>query len=298
MRSVVALMLVVSLGVGPGYAAEAGAVTDADVLKGVQQVEDGEYDTAIITLDGAARRLAGQNRPRDLAQAYLYLGIAYFGKGQEAAAKARFREAVRQIGDLSLSPDRFPPKVVNLFEAARDEVGAARASAAPAAAPATTTEKKGGGSATPLIIGGAALAAGAGIAVAVGGGGNPPPPPTPPPAATPTAAPTPPAGGGGGGTTETFTGSATAGAPPRPFAAPVMTPGTLTARLTWTSTGATLKLELLEVEGNRVVAEGRPIAAGSVEIAHSVTPRPYVVHVTHVSGSPSTVDFTLQLTRP
>ena len=293
MRRVVASILVMSLGVGPLLAAESGAASDADVIKGIQQVEDGEYDTAILTLDAAARRLAGQNKPRDLAQAYLYLGIAYFGKGQEAAAKARFREAVRQIGDLSLSPDRFPPKVVNLFEAARDEVGSARPAAAATPAPAATTPQKGGGLSTPLIIGGAVLAAGAGVAVAAGGGGGatatPPPTSTPGPGAPPT---------GGGGTTETFTGTVVAGQPPRPFAAPVMMPGTVTARLTWTSTGAMLRLELLEVEGNRVVAEGRQIAAGSLEIAHSVTPKPYVVHVTHASGSPSSVDFTLQLTRP
>src|SRR6187549_3747158 len=108
---------------------------DPEIQRGIRQVEDGDYDPAIVTLDAAARRLAGDPaRSRDLSQAYLYLGIAYIGKGHEAAAKAKFREAVAQIKDLTLSPDKFPPKVIDLFEAARAEARA-QATPAPAAAP-------------------------------------------------------------------------------------------------------------------------------------------------------------------
>lgn len=150
----------------------APATIDADVLKGIALVEEGDYDGAILTLDNAARRLAvAKNQQQDLSQAYLYLGIAYVGKGHEAAAKAKFREALGQIRDITLSPDRFPPKVINTFEAAKEEV--AKAAPAPteaAKAPQTAEKKKGGSGKVLLIVGG--LAAAGGIAAAAGGGGG------------------------------------------------------------------------------------------------------------------------------
>jgi hypothetical protein len=153
-------------------------VSDLDVQKGIRLVDDGDYDAAIVVLDTAARRLSGDaSKVRDLSQAYLYLGIAYVGKGHEAAAKAKFREAVAGIKDLSLSADKYPPKVINLFEAARDEARAA-APAAAAASPASTPPPApaaksggGGGKKVLLIVGGLAVAGG-GAAVALGGGGS------------------------------------------------------------------------------------------------------------------------------
>src|SRR6187401_918166 len=48
----------------------AGAqVTDLDVAKGIKQVDDGDYDAAILTLDTAARHLATDPaKSRDLSQ--------------------------------------------------------------------------------------------------------------------------------------------------------------------------------------------------------------------------------------
>jgi hypothetical protein len=144
------------------------AAEDPEVVKGVRQVEDGEYDAAILTLDAAARRLAGDpHKARELSQAYLYLGIAYVGKGHEAAARAKFREAVIQMKDLSLSPDKYPPKVINLFEAARQEATQAAAQATPQEEP-----KKKGGSKTAILLVGGALVVGGGVALAAGGGGG------------------------------------------------------------------------------------------------------------------------------
>jgi hypothetical protein len=151
---------------------------DQDLQKGIAQVDDGDYDAAIFTLDTAARRLAeDKSRVKDLSQAYLYLGIAYIGKGHEAAGKAKFREAIAQIKDLSLSADRFPPKVIDIFEAAREEelrqAPASNASPAPVAASAAPEAKKGGGSKkTLLVIGGVVVAGGAAAAAAAGGGGG------------------------------------------------------------------------------------------------------------------------------
>jgi tetratricopeptide (TPR) repeat protein len=158
----------------------AQASADPDVIKGIALVDEGDYDGAILTLDNAARRLAAdKSKVKDLSQAYLYLGIAYMGKGHEAAARAKFREAIGQIKDLSLSPDKFPPKVIDAFEAAKEESKRdASNAAAPADAPITTAtspadsgQMKGGGGKVLLIVGGIA-AVGVGVAVAAGGGGS------------------------------------------------------------------------------------------------------------------------------
>src|SRR5712691_9547586 len=62
-----------------------------DLEKGIRQVEGGEFEDAVITLDAAARQLATEGkRPKDLARAYTYLAIAYLELSQEQAAKAKF----------------------------------------------------------------------------------------------------------------------------------------------------------------------------------------------------------------
>ena len=176
LRKVFILVLTATFLAGSFPVAAQPAPSDPEVAKGVRQVDEGDYDAAIVTLDAASRRLAGDPaRVRDLSQAYLYLGIAYVGKGHEAAAKAKFREAVRQIKDLVLSTDKYPPKVIDLFEAAREEVSrdAAPAPTATAPSPAVSSAPppKKGGSHKGLIIGGV-LVAGAGAAIAAGAGGG------------------------------------------------------------------------------------------------------------------------------
>lgn len=164
MQRLLAACLVLALAAPAG--AQAPIVSDPDVVQGIRQVEEGDYDAAILTLDNAARRLSTDpSRKRELSQAYLYLGVAYVGKGHEAAAKAKFREAVTQLRDMTLSPDKFPPKVIDLFEAAREEVVKAPAPQ-PSAAP-KTNDGGGGGGKKWLIIGGLGAAAAAGTVVAL-----------------------------------------------------------------------------------------------------------------------------------
>jgi hypothetical protein len=153
--------------------ASAQPANDHGLAEGMRQVDEGEFDNAIVTLDTAARRLARDPaRARELSQAYLYLGIAYVGKGHEAAAKAKFREALAQIKDLSLSTDRFPPKVIDLFEAARSDAERARPAPAASAAPAPSPAKKGGGGGKTLLVVGGLAVVGGGVALAGGGGGG------------------------------------------------------------------------------------------------------------------------------
>lgn len=151
---------------------------DAEVAKGIKQVEDGDLAEAIFTLDTAVRRLSGDpSRARDLGQAYLYLGIAYVGKGQETLAKARFRDAVKQVRELSLSPDQFSPKVIELLEAAKKEAAAAGPPSPPSspqpAEPASAASPKRGSKLPAVLLGGAAVAAGA-VVLSKGGGNEGP----------------------------------------------------------------------------------------------------------------------------
>jgi tetratricopeptide (TPR) repeat protein len=177
LRNTLCLLMALVLASGP----LAAQTQDSEVTKGIRQVDEGDYDAAIVTLDAAARRLAAdKTKVKDLSQAYLYLGIAYVGKGHEAAAKAKFRDAVAQIKDLSLSADRYPPKVINLFEAAKEEARAAGtattsagttrppATAAPTPAAAAPEQGGGGGGKKLLLIGGGVAVAGAGAYLAFG----------------------------------------------------------------------------------------------------------------------------------
>jgi hypothetical protein len=233
LRHVLSVVLAWGLVAGSFPAAQP-APSDSEVIKGIRQVDEGDYDAAIVTLDAASRRLAGDPaRVRDLSQAYLYLGIAYVGKGHEAAAKAKFREAVRQIKDLVLSTDKYPPKVIDLFEAAREEVNRA-APAPPAAAPSAAASSpappaKKGASHKGLIIGGVVLA-GAGVAVAAAGGGG-----------GSSAAVTPP----DTRTSQTFTGNVPANEI-RGFTVTASKAGALEATLTWSTRTLSLTIDCQE----------------------------------------------------
>jgi tetratricopeptide (TPR) repeat protein len=64
---------------------------DPDVAEGVRRVEKGEFESGIEVLDAAARRLiagGGTTMSPQLAQAYLYLGIAFIGRSQQERLKA------------------------------------------------------------------------------------------------------------------------------------------------------------------------------------------------------------------
>ena len=147
---------------------------DEELSKGIRQADEGDYDAAIVTLDAVSRRMAAEKAaPKELAQAYLYLGIAYLGRSHELSARARFVDALLQDRELTLTPDRFAPKVIEIFESARREVLGARPPAGSAASPpptaATEAPAKKGGSKTALILLGVGGAAAAGVAIAAGG---------------------------------------------------------------------------------------------------------------------------------
>jgi hypothetical protein len=210
------LVLLLVLALGIPHAATAADV-DTDLATGVRQAQEGDFENAVVTLDGVVRRLTGQPaRAKDLARAYTYLSIAYLGLSQEQTAKAKFMEAWKADRDMNLSPREFPPRILEFFERARKEANlgapATAASPQPAAAPAASAEPKKKGSKTVPILIGVGVLAGVGVAVAAGGGG-----------------------GGGGGTTPS----------------PAPSTGPLAFRLTW-SVNADLDLHVIEPNGTEI----------------------------------------------
>jgi hypothetical protein len=159
-----------------------------DLALGIQQVEQGDLEAAVLTLDRAVRDLSSKGgNSRSLGRAYTYLAVAYMGLAQEAQARAKLIEAWKADPKLSLSKREFPPSLIKLFEDTMRAEGITVPPPPPEPAvsqapPAQPAAKKGGGGKTLLIVGGLA-AVGAGVAVAAGGGGSDsssPPPSTGP----------------------------------------------------------------------------------------------------------------------
>jgi hypothetical protein len=135
---------------------------DPELVQGLKQVREGDFEGAVTTLDSVARRLsATPARSRDLIQAYLNLGVAYVALDQAEKARAGFREALARDRNLKLSPAEYSPKVLTVFEEARREA----------------RQAGGGGkgrSPAPLIVLGVGAAAG-GVVLATRGGSDEPP---------------------------------------------------------------------------------------------------------------------------
>jgi hypothetical protein len=105
-----------------------GGSGDAALERGIRQVKEGDLEGGLVTLERVARALhADPARSKDLAQAYLHMGIASALLTDDAAAKGYFREALHRDGELRLSEDSNPPRVVRLFEAARQDFVATNA---------------------------------------------------------------------------------------------------------------------------------------------------------------------------
>jgi hypothetical protein len=134
----------------------------AELALGMRQVEDGDLDTAVLTLDTAVRDLRGApGRKLDLALAHLYLGISYLGLDQVERARTNLREAYLNNREMTLDPKKFSLRVVAAYEDAK--AGAASGVAS------RTPEKGGGKNKSILLVGGLAAAAGG---VALSGGGS------------------------------------------------------------------------------------------------------------------------------
>jgi hypothetical protein len=281
------LALLVVLGLAVNAPAQP-VVADAEVKRGIALVDDGEYDSAIIVLDGAVRRLGATpgHAMNDLAEAYFYLGVAYLGKGQETSAKARFREAVKQAHDMSPSPEKFPPRVIELFEKAREESTAETKAAAPATtatAAAPAEKKKGGGKG--LLIGGAVVLVGGGVALAAGGGGD--------------------SGGGTDSTSpsapQTFNASGSvADQEQQGYTFVASKAGTMEATITWQdrNVGLTMACQLNDPPYTGCSGTYNRLSDTSGRYTGPVTPTTYLVVVENFSGRAGSEPFTITIRYP
>jgi tetratricopeptide (TPR) repeat protein len=282
---------------GPVLAAAQPAPADPALAEGIRLVEQGDYDAAILTLDNTARRLAADPaRAKDLSQAYLYLGIAYMGKGHEAAARAKFREAVLRVKDLTLNPEDFPPKVIDAFEAARAEAMKAPAATETSAGPAPTSAaapapapvaKKGGKSKTLWIVGGVGAAAAVGVAVAAGGGGGGGETNATPEPASPQV------------TVDDLSGFLPATEGSRHFPVRVRAAGTLLAELSWTAPPPVELVMQLFDAARRDVALSNRTAPNAAVLRADVVPQEYDLSVFYTTQCPGCeTQYRLLVTHP
>lgn len=158
-RGLVSIAVALALVAGPALQGQS-VVADPELAAGLRQVAEGDFETAVVTLQSVVGRLSSDpTRSRDLVQAMLHLGVAHVALGQNEEARERFRAALERDPGLRLGPDRFSPKVIAVFEAARRELKTADAS----------SKKK---SKAPLVLLGAAGAAGAAVVATRGGDGS------------------------------------------------------------------------------------------------------------------------------
>jgi hypothetical protein len=156
MHRLVALLLGAALMVMP--LPVHGQASDRELAQGLRQMREGDFEGAVTTLESVARRLSGTpERSRELVQAYLNLGVAYVALDQPETARSRFQEALTRDRSLKLSPAENSPKVLAVFEEARQEARQARGGRS--------------GSRAPLIALGVGAVA-AGVVLATRGGSD------------------------------------------------------------------------------------------------------------------------------
>lgn len=146
------------------FVQEAPPAKEPDVAAGLRQVQEGDFEGAVVTLEAAAARLRGDpQRVRLLVQADINLAVAHVALDHTAQAVQAFAEALRLDPSLRLDPDRFSPKVLRAFETAREQ------SAQRTASPSRRSSRR-----TALLVGGGVAVAAGAVAIATRGGGTGP----------------------------------------------------------------------------------------------------------------------------
>src|SRR5258708_11530729 len=164
MRRAVSWVLILACGALPAGATaqETTASAESGIATGVRQVEEGDFEGAVATLEAAIARLRGDpQRVRLLVQADIQLAVAHTALDHTAEAVQALAEAITLDPNLRLPPDRYSPKVLRALETAREQ--AARRIAGPGG-----RNKRH----TGLIVGGAALGGAGTVAPVAGNGGQ------------------------------------------------------------------------------------------------------------------------------
>jgi hypothetical protein len=185
---VVLALLLAGLLARPGAAQPAPISTERALAIGISQLDEGDVEAALITLTSLVEGLQAEGASdRETAAARAYLGLAHLQSNRVEQAVAEIQRACRDDAGLSLSPDRFPPLLLERCQEARR-------AAAPSPPPRPVVEEPvrepparetpartaGGRKLWPILLG-AGAAAGVAVAVASAGGGTAAPPTTAPP---------------------------------------------------------------------------------------------------------------------
>ena len=129
------LALVLALSLASGVAAHD---RDAELLAGIAAVNAKDYTSAIGTLSQVVRRLGADPAFKDdVVAAYLHLGLAFAGLGQESPARSQFTQALLRKPDLRLDAKDAPELAKKAFAEAQRE-------AAPVIAAGEQQKKKSG----------------------------------------------------------------------------------------------------------------------------------------------------------
>ena len=140
----------------PGSAQEEPSSPEAAIGAGVRQVDQGDFEGAVKTLEPAIARLRGDPaRVRLLVQADIQLAVAHVALDHDADAVQAFSEALALSPELRLDADRYSPKVLRALETAREQ----RRRRTGASAARRSSHAK------ALLIGGAAAVAGGTAAI-------------------------------------------------------------------------------------------------------------------------------------
>jgi hypothetical protein len=170
MKKVLGFYLATSLTVGTAFSQNPPGGAEPTLQAGIKQFGDGDLAGAVFTLESVIRNLTVEPalHAKELSQAYLYRGAAFVGLTQEENAKGSFAAALKYDKNLRIGEDRFSPRVVRVFEAAR--TGKTKSVLLP---PSNVAKKAGIGALGIVGIVAGVAAIGGGVAAATHS--NPPP---------------------------------------------------------------------------------------------------------------------------
>src|SRR5262249_3175733 len=113
-----------------------------ELSAGIQLVNEGDFESGLAELQGAAQRLLAQGPPGPgLPMAHVYIGVCYVELDQPPAARDHFRQAQCLDPTLRLDPRSFSAQVIREFTSARDDT-CGRSTTPPPAAPTQAVAAK------------------------------------------------------------------------------------------------------------------------------------------------------------
>jgi tetratricopeptide (TPR) repeat protein len=119
---VAALALVTLLSPGPVSSQQPAGLAD-ELGKGKRLVSEQKYQEAVAVLVGVVAKLPWTGPDPVAAEAFLQLGLAYAGLGQESQANLQFLQALRRDPKIAPDPQTTPAGSLKVFASAVKEAG-------------------------------------------------------------------------------------------------------------------------------------------------------------------------------